>query len=128
MGECHLKNPQIAEIVANAIKHFDQKKYRLFSWCVMPNHVHVLFKVLPNFRLDEITHSWKSYTAKEANKILKRTGRFWQVESYDHLVRNEESFQKIKQYIANNPAQAGLKNWLWVGNAGILPASSMVLS
>jgi REP element-mobilizing transposase RayT len=89
----------------------------------MPNHVHILFKVLPNNKLEEVTHSWKSFTSNQANKLLKRTGRFWQVESYDHLVRNQESFYRITRYIQNNPAKAGLKNWHWVSNTGILPVN-----
>src|ERR1700746_1565901 len=40
-GACHLQNPIIAEDLANTLRHFDRKRYRLFAWCIMPNHVHV---------------------------------------------------------------------------------------
>jgi S-adenosylmethionine decarboxylase proenzyme len=114
-GECYLKNPEIAGLVEKALKFYDEEKYRLFAWCVMPNHVHVLFQVFPHYSLSEITHSWKSYTAHEANKILSVSGKFWQRESYDRLVRSEHVFYEIVEYILNNPAKANLQNWRWVG-------------
>ena len=58
--------------------------------------------------LSDIMHSLKSYTAHEANKILKRHGAFWQSESYDHWVRDEDELERIVDYIANNPVKAGL--------------------
>ena len=119
IGECYLRNPEIADLVENALKHFDDKKYRLFAWCVMPNHVHVLLQVFPRHTLGEITHSWKSFTAHEADKILGITGKFWQRESYDHIVRSEKSFYKIVEYILNNPVKANLNNWRWVGARSI---------
>jgi putative DNA methylase len=58
--------------------------------------------------LSSIMHSLKSYTAHEANTILHRTGPFWQSESYDHWVRDEQELDRIVAYIANNPLEAGL--------------------
>ena len=113
-GMCHLKNPQIASLVANAIQYFDEDRYRLFAWCVMPNHVHVLIKPNRGFELSSIMQSWKSYSAKEANKVLNSQGRFWQREYYDHLVRNEDEFGRIARYVWGNPIKAGLVNWKWV--------------
>ena len=41
--------------------------------------------------------------------MLGLTGRpFWQDESYDHMVRNEREFEKIRSYIEENPVRAGL--------------------
>jgi REP element-mobilizing transposase RayT len=73
----------------------------------MPNHVHLL--VTPTIPLPKLTHSLKSFTATQANQILHQTGSpFWQQETYDHLVRTQPSFEKIKRYIENNPVKAGL--------------------
>lgn len=80
----------------------------------MPNHVHVLVSPLPGNILQSIVHSWKSYSAQECNKVLKRTGPFWQREYFDHLVRNQGSLRKIIQYIEENPQKAKLHNWPWV--------------
>jgi len=59
--------------------------------------------------LAKIMHSLKSYTANEANQILNRRGEtFWQSESYDHWVRDDEELERIVEYIAFNPVKAGL--------------------
>lgn len=46
-GECWMKNPAIADLVESALKHFDQERYELLCWCVMPNHVHVVVQPHP---------------------------------------------------------------------------------
>ena len=114
-GKCYLKMPVIAEIVKNALVHFDGQRYRLIAWCIMPNHVHVIMRPLGRHELADILHSWKSYTAKEANKRLGRKGAFWQREYYDHLIRNEKEFQRMVAYVLANPEKARLSDWQWVG-------------
>jgi REP element-mobilizing transposase RayT len=113
-GACHLRNPVIAEDLANTLRHFDQRRYRLFAWCIMPNHVHVVTRLLPGQKLAAVIHSWKSYSAKHANRILGAHGPFWQREYYDHLIRSEEEFGRAVRYVAENPAKANLRNWKWV--------------
>jgi len=112
-GKCYLKQPEVAQIVVQALKYYQNEKYQLFCWCIMPNHVHVLVKPLEDFKLQEILHSWKSFTAHEANKILGRKGPFWQREYYDHLIRDEEEFYHTVKYITENPCKAKLENWQW---------------
>jgi REP element-mobilizing transposase RayT len=114
-GACHLAKPQIAQMVAEALLHFHGIRYRLFAWCVMPNHVHVVFQPLPEHELPDILHSWKSFTAKRANRLLGRSAEFWQREYYDHLVRNEDDFTRVVRYLAENPLRAKLQHWPWVG-------------
>jgi len=113
-GACHLRNSAIAEIVADAVRHFDDQRYRLFAWCIMPNHVHVVTRFFPGETLASVIHSWKSFTAKRANIILRSTGAFWEKEYYDHLIRDENEFEHAIRYVADNPAKAGLQNWQWV--------------
>jgi putative transposase len=73
----------------------------------MPNHVHLL--ATPAVPLPKLTKSLKGITAKRANTILGLTGTtFWQDESYDHLVRNSPEFERIRNYIEQNPVRAGL--------------------
>jgi REP element-mobilizing transposase RayT len=117
-GACHLRNPDVAKMVADALRHFDSRRYRLFAWCIMPNHVHVVARVFPGHSLAETVHSWKSYTAKQANKLRGVKGGFWQREYYDHLIRDAGEFERALQYVANNPAKAGLTHWRWVWVVG----------
>lgn len=107
-GECFLRNEQVAQMVADALNFHADKKYKLTAWVVMPNHIHFLAVPLENASLAEITHSIKSFTANRANKILNRTGAFWQRESFDRFIRNHEHFIKTIDYIENNPVKAGL--------------------
>lgn len=113
-GACHLAKSQIADVVVSALQHFHGIRYRLQAWCVMPNHVHVLFQLSSEQRLPTVLHSWKSFTAKKCSDILGTSGPFWQKEYYDHLVRNEGDLRRITQYIVENPAKVGLRDWRWV--------------
>jgi len=75
----------------------------------MPNHVHVLVMPLKNIGLCKVLHTWKSFTANPINRILQRRGKLWQSESYDHILRSPEAFQRIREYILNNPVKAKLR-------------------
>ena len=67
--------------------------------------------------MGKIVHTWKSYTAHECNKILARSGEFWQKESFDRYIRDENHFASAVAYIENNPVKAGLckrpQDWKW---------------
>lgn len=117
-GECHLKRPEIAATTMDALLYFHEKQYLLEEWVIMPNHVHVVLWPMPNFALSEILKSRKRQIARHANIILGRTGHaFWQPESYDHWIRNDEEKGRIRRYIRNNPVKAGLcatpEQWPW---------------
>ena len=118
-GDCWLSDPKIANIVSKALRYFDTKRYILHTWTIMPNHVHVLFTILTGFHLSSIAHSWKSFTAKEANRVLGRSGSFWQPESFDRLIRSHRQMEFTIRYILNNPVKAGLCKdffqWPWTG-------------
>jgi 1-hydroxy-2-methyl-2-(E)-butenyl 4-diphosphate synthase len=102
-GECHLAKEQIANLVESALKHFDGSRYELIAWSVMPNHVHAIVKPLGDELLENILYSWKSFTAKEANKLLGNEGAFWQPEYYDHIIRDGVDFRRQLKYVLNNP-------------------------
>ncbi len=117
-GDCFLRQPPIADLVAGALTFFNGERYELRAWAVMPNHVHVVLWPKPPHTLSEILHSWKSYTATKANKMLGRAGRdFWQEESYDHLIRDDTDRARCCQYTTLNPVNARLcaqpEDWKW---------------
>jgi REP element-mobilizing transposase RayT len=120
VGECWLRQGRIAHLVQEELKHFEGKRYDLLSWCIMPNHVHAVIRPLPGFELPQILHSWKSYLAKEANKLLDRRGEFWQPEYYDHIVRDEEDLSHSIDYCWENPDNVGLEDWPWRGRNQLL--------
>jgi putative transposase len=135
-GPTWLRDKRVARSVADSLEYRDGKVYRLDAYCIMSNHVHVVFQPFLDERslslkkdagrlayeskdppLDVIMHSLKSYTANEANKILSRSGPFWETESYDRVVRDSREYYRVKAYVLNNPVKAGLvkhwREWPW---------------
>jgi len=113
-GKCWLNRRELAEVVTESIKHSEGKTYSLHAWCVMPNHVHVVFEPSMGHQLPKILHTWKSFTAHEINALLGLKGPVWQAESYDHIVRNALSYQRVVEYVIQNPVKAHLRDWKWV--------------
>lgn len=107
-GERLLADEGLAALVQAALLHFDEARYRLLAWCVMPTHVHVLVEQVDGHPLSAIVHSWKSFTAREANLRLGRHGRFWAPEYFDRFVRDEDHLERTRAYIETNPVAAGL--------------------
>ncbi|HLX62985.1 MAG TPA: transposase [Planctomycetota bacterium] len=107
-GSCWLSNRSVAETVENTLLYFNEKRYVLLAWCVMPNHVHTMIETKDGFPLADVIHSWKSFSAKESNRILSRTGEFWMRDYFDRIVRNEFHYQNALNYIEENPVKAGL--------------------
>lgn len=122
IGPVWLKDEAVARLMVEALHHRDGKQYRLIAYCVMPNHIHVVFTPLQGedsepIALETIMHSYKRYTAQQANKILHREGEFWQHESYDHVTRDADELGRIVAYVAENPVKAGFVQkrdaWPW---------------
>lgn len=118
LGACWLRRPEIADLVSDALRFFDGERYVLKAWVVMPNHVHVIFRPLANHTVSAILQSWKRYTARTDNELLGRTGQpFWQRESFDHWIRNDEEHARCCGYTVRNPVGASLcaapEQWRW---------------
>ena len=122
-GPHYLKQPEIAQLVEKELHRFDGDFYDLVCYCIMSNHVHILidtslqvpegleyddFETMEFEPLQNIMKRIKGPTAIYANRLLNRSGKFWQRESYDHYVRNEKEFQNIITYILENPVKAKL--------------------
>lgn len=138
IGECLLRDDSIAQIVQDTLLFNHQKKYELLCWCIMPNHVHTLIAPVEGMSLSEIMYDWKSYTTHAINKALNRKGKLWMMEYFDRYIRDNDHFQKVVNYIHNNPVKAGLvadpADWRWssarsylgsqVGSQVSVPAST----
>jgi len=109
-GSCVLRDAKLAQVVAEALQFFDGQRYHLDAFVVMPNHVHVLVQPLPGHPLNEIVRSWKSYTARQINKALDRSGTLWMQESFDRVVRDWDSLVRCRAYVARNPEKARLRS------------------
>jgi len=107
-GPTFLRQDTVAQIVVDSLfRGAKLGHYRLGPFVIMANHVHVL--LLPVISPTLFLKSIKGATAREANKALNRVGEpFWQRESYDHWVRNQDEWNRVARYIERNPVRAGL--------------------
>jgi REP element-mobilizing transposase RayT len=116
-GARHLSDARAADIVRDALLHFDGERYGLIAWCVMPTHVHVLIERKDGWTVSSVVHSWKSFTANAINRLLGLRGSFWAREYYDRLMRDADQGEATLAYIENNPVKAGLcqlpEDWPW---------------
>lgn len=110
-GNKHLANPKVAEICKHTLHYPDKKEYNLICYCIIPNHIHLVFELLNKNRgVSKIMQSIKRISARKSNLVLNRTGKFWQDESYDRLVRDDKELYFIIKYVLMNPVNAGLTN------------------
>lgn len=132
-GSCVLREPVLAELVQDAFIHFHGLRYTLYAWCVMPNHVHVLFQPVVGWTMSRIVSTWKSYTGRRISEWRKEVGLVpggpgalkrggpgvWQREYFDRYIRDAAHYANTVDYIHENPVKAGL-----VGSVGEWPYSS----
>lgn len=107
-GSCLLREPAIAEIVAGGLNHFHGERLWTGDYVIMPNHVHALLTPIHPHALEHILKSVKGYTARVINRSTINEGQLWQRQSYDHIVRDAAQLAAFQNYIADNPAKAGL--------------------
>jgi type I restriction enzyme R subunit len=119
----HLEDARLAAEVQSALYHFADERYDLLAYVIMPSHLHWVFRPREKWVAsleaaetirtprERIMHSLQRYTGLQCNALLNRKGKFWQPESYDHVVRNEEELQRIVDYVELNPVKRG-----WVEN------------
>jgi putative transposase len=123
MGSCILQNPDLSQIVLEALLHFDGSKIFMDALAIMPTHVHALFQLRRGHALEQVVHSWKSYTANRLNESLRCTGPVWMKDYWDRMIRSPEHGWKTREYILANPAKARLhpgQYRLWQRNPPLL--------
>jgi putative transposase len=144
----HLADPLQTQIVQDALLHFAGQRYSLFAFVVMPSHYHWLFlpkndwqdRNLADFEKrtprEVISHSIQSYTATHCNKVRNANGQYWQHETFDHWIRDDDQLQRVIDYIENNPVKAGLAStpdaYVWSSarlrsELGIAPGDSILV-
>lgn len=108
--------PDERSLVQAALRHFDGERYELLAYVVMDDHVHALINPLGGHRLQDIVHSWKSFTARVLQRTSGRQGRVWQDEYFDRIVRDEAEYIEKATYILNNPWKRwpGIADYPWV--------------
>jgi REP element-mobilizing transposase RayT len=106
-GECLLKLPAAATALEQVLLRFEDLRYRVLAWIIMPNHAHILVE-LWDLPICELLKGWKGASARAINRLLGRTGELWQREFWDRYIRDEGHYAKAKHYIEWNPVKARL--------------------
>ncbi len=108
-GQAELTSDE-RSVVAGALRYFDADRYELLAYVVMDDHVHVLLSPLGTIRLQDVLHSWKSFTANQLQRAFGRLGRVWQEEYFDRIVRDEAELLEKANYILNNAGSDGRRS------------------
>jgi putative transposase len=104
-GECWLNQPEVVAQMRTQILTDDDDVLHIGDFVIMSNHVHLL--IAPSGReLEDCMKRIKGSSATLCNRILSRTGTFWQADTFDHIVRNIDQLQRYREYIADNPNKA----------------------
>lgn len=105
----HLSEPSVAQMIMESIANMHARGiWDPIEYVVMPNHIHLLVTVTRG-DLRSAMVSFKRWTARHAISLLKLTSRpFWEEEWFDHWPRSELEFERIVEYIRQNPVKAGL--------------------
>ena len=112
-GACHFNTPDFANELERSILHFQNKRYHVASYVVMPNHCHLIIRPFVDHELEDLIGAMKGVTSRFVNKKIGTSGDLWQQESFDRIIRDEMHLYNAIQYIGNNPIQAGLPKSQW---------------
>lgn len=112
-GACELRQTEVAELMRDSLLKFQDDRYFISCFEVMPNHVHAVMKPLGDQELEVILKNMKGYISRMANRMLERSGTLWEEESYDRIIRDEEHLYQVVQYIGRNARMAGLPESEW---------------
>jgi REP element-mobilizing transposase RayT len=107
-GSCALRDPDCSAHIQAALRHFDAQHYILDSFVIMPNHIHLIVRLVPEHSLPEIVKSWKSFTARKINTQRGLTGALWQGGYWDRLIRDAAHLFRCREYIRRNPEKGSL--------------------
>ncbi len=113
-GQCLLGREACYQIVFDSLLRFDTDRYFLTDTVVMPNHVHFMAAFENSETMLKQCDEWKRFTARKINKVVGRSGEFWQRDQFDHLIRSPEYFERYRRYIAENPRSARLAEGIYL--------------
>lgn len=124
--------PKAPGRIAEGYIHKISERYPQVSvdkYVVMPDHIHLLLRINfvgeasrlpktgtgnPSPTIGNVIGWYKYQVTKEVNKFTGKQGeRFFQRSYYDHVIRNQQDYNEIWEYIENNP-----KKWIMGGKDG----------
>jgi putative transposase len=113
-GSCLLREPKFSKMMSDSLLYFQDQRHFTSCFVVMPNHINVVIRPMADFELEDCLQRIKQFVSTHVNKDLNRQGQFWEEESYDRIIRDEEHLWNVVQYIGRNPKKAGIPVAQWV--------------
>lgn len=100
-------------LVEEAIRQGDGESFDLIMGVLMPDHVHLILRPRPArpgrwHDLSQILKQIKGASARRINERLGTSGKVWQKESFDRILRDEKEYRQKLQYVFYNAVEAGL--------------------
>ena len=113
-------------LVANAIKYLAGDRYDLLAFVVMNDQLHVVAARVDDFSLQEIVHSWKSFTTNRLQRNFGRIGRIWQTQYFDRIIRNESDLWPRSTIFWITPGKDG-QTWRNIHRPGMISTCEATL-
>ncbi|MCC5840370.1 MAG: transposase [Opitutales bacterium] len=108
-GFAPFATPSVARSGLQSMRRaFEKEGWAVGPIVMMPNHSHVIVRQLSDGDLECVMKRVKGRVARETNALLGRSGKFWQREWFDRLIRDDAEYARTARYIRNNPVKAHL--------------------
>ena len=106
-GSCILGKAENRTRVEDTLRFYDGRRYYLYAFVVMPNHVHVVLMPAEGEDVKTIVRDFKRFVSRSLSREQTWDGEFWQREYWDTLVRDVNHFRRVLSYVkANAPELA----------------------
>ena len=116
-GTTHRSCPTVAnQVIHKWITETENKFFNIVinKYVIMPDHLHLIVTIKEHHvgaSLPDVMQFFKTMTTNEYIRGVKKgilppfDRKLWQKSYYDHVVRNQEDYNEIWEYIENNPAK-----------------------
>ncbi len=108
-GSCLLKQQKCAAALKEVMLKYQDIRYEVDTFVIMPNHVHALFQCLDEWEIQKILQQWKGVSSHEINRLQGSKPPLWQEGYWDRMIRSPEHLKRCRTYIRDNPKKAYLR-------------------
>ncbi len=117
---CVFEIEQHIKILLDTFNYYRKNySFDIVAYCILLNHFHWLIIPSDTANISKIMKGIKGYSSKKINQLNGWSGKVWQHQFLDHIIKKEEDYRRHINYIHNNPVKHGL-----VESASLYPWSS----